>query len=154
MNKINFEKMDDKNILELSIKSEIEAQKTYETLLERDIPENIKNRLKNFLKSEKSHEESLRNIFNDWYPDEEPTITKESVDIEGQIKEVGDNMKELLEKAMEDEKNAEETYSKLGDKYEDKGKARVFKHLAYTEREHYEAVKRELENLNEHKDSE
>ncbi len=153
MDKINFEDMDEKNILELSIKSEIEAQKTYKLLLEQDISEDIEKKIKNILKKEKSHEESLRNIYSDWYPDKEPKITRESVDIEGQIKEAGDEISKFLRKAMKDEKNAEETYSKLGDKLEDKTQARVFKHLAYTEREHYEALKKELENLKDEKSS-
>lgn len=145
----DIEEMDVRKIIELSIKSEQEAQKTYEEFLERDIPEDFKNRIKASLKDEKDHEKFLRNLFNDWYPDETPKLEKDSVNIEGQIELESNELPELLEKAMKDEKNAEETYSKLGDKIEDKPKSRTFKHLAHMEREHFETLKSELEGLKE-----
>ena len=136
-------------MLETAIKSEIESQKMYEEFLSLDTTKEFEEKIKNIVKNEKNHEKTIRNIFADWYPEEDPQPVEKSVSIEGQIKSESKDLVDLLEKAIEDERNAEGIYSELGERMQDKPESRILQYLAFMEREHSEILKDELERLKE-----
>lgn len=72
-------KDDRKGLLEIGIKSEIVAQEAYGKLIERDLPKSFENKLVFLQREEEGHEETLRGIFEELYPDEEPDLPSESV---------------------------------------------------------------------------
>ena len=156
MNK--FDDMDLKEVLEFGIRSEMEAQKMYGGLAERDLPRILKNKLEFLEEEEVEHEKRLRELFDDEFPDKEPDVAE--TERTGDLKTEGDFIKGvdpkedrktsvLMEEAMEAEKSAQEYHRSLANKFDDDSKAKIANYLANMEQGHYEIIKNELEGIKE-----
>lgn len=134
-------------VIEIAIRSEMDAQKAYKKLLKSDFSPEMKERVKEFVKQEAGHEEKLRDLFRDWYPDKELQMPEKVMNIEGKIEKIPSDPRKLLKLSIRNEKKAEEIYSELGDRMEEKPEYKTFKHLAYIERQHRNALKDELAKI-------
>ena len=138
-------------LLGRAVKTEIEEAEYYLDLLEKDILDETRPKIEKFIEEEKEHEEEheeeLRSTFEDFYPEEGTPIP------EGEMSEVPSEVsrkstpKDLIEKAMYGERDAEKFYRELTDEFEKKEVRRLLGYLATREREHYEILAVELEKL-------
>ncbi len=144
---VEIKDLDAEKVIEIAIKSEIDAQRAYKKLEKSDISPEMKEKVKEFIEQESDHEEKLRTLFNDWYPDKELQLPEKIMNIEGNIDETPSDPKKLLKESIRNEKKDEEIYSELGDRMETDPETNTFKHLAYIEREHRNALKDELANM-------
>ncbi|MFW6104678.1 MAG: ferritin family protein [Candidatus Bipolaricaulota bacterium] len=134
-------------LLAQAIKSEIEAAKTYRNLLDKNLPERARPKVKRLVTQEEEHEEKLRTIFEDFFPDEEiPLPERSGVEVPSEIARKG-SPREIIEKAMETERESEKFYSELIGEFDDRDVRRLLGYLAANEREHYEILKVEREKL-------
>ncbi|MFO7966424.1 MAG: ferritin family protein [Archaeoglobaceae archaeon] len=130
-------------LLSLAIKSEINAHNNYESLSELEISHGIKKTLIRLRDQEMEHENILRDIFAGFYPGKEPNTSIATPYGELDVSETG-NIFTLLRRAMEEEKKSEEFYKKLSHKLEGANR-KLVSYLSYIEREHYETLRKELE---------
>lgn len=134
-------------LLGRAVKTEIEEAEFYCDLLEKDLMEETRPKIERFVEEEEEHEEELRATFSGLYPGEEIPI------LEGAMLEVPlgvsrkSGSKDLMEKAMYGERDAEKFYRELTDEVEGKEVRRLLGYLATREREHYEILKVELKKL-------
>ncbi|MEF8726410.1 MAG: ferritin family protein [Candidatus Bipolaricaulota bacterium] len=134
-------------LLAQAIKSEIEAAKTYRNLLDKNLPERARPKVKRLVTQEEEHEEKLRTIFEDFFPDEEiPLPERSGVEVPSEIARIN-APKEIIEKAMETERESEKFYSQLIKEFDDREVRRLLGYLAANEREHYEILKVERDKL-------
>lgn len=134
-------------LLAQAIKSEIEAAKTYRNLLDKNLTERVRPKVKRLVAQEEEHEENLRTIFEDFFPDEEITLPERSgIEVPPEIAR-SDSAKEIIEKAMETERETEKFYGELIGEFDDKEVRRLLGYLAANEREHYEILKIERDKL-------
>ncbi len=152
-----YEDMNLKELIEIGIKSEMDAQEAYGLIAEEDIPTPLENSLRSLKKDEKDHEESLRTIFKEHFPDKEPVIP-DKMELSEEIKTEGDFIKEgvkpevesiakVIERAMNAEKDAQEYHKALEDKLEDRDMKSIAASMAYMEKGHYERLKHQLEGM-------
>lgn len=140
---IEVEDMDISRLLGIAIRLEMDAQDDYDSLLNMNISSDLKETIKRLKEKEVEHEKSLREVFEDFYPGEEPdTGTSFSAHSINALE--GEDVVTLLEHVMEEEKRAEEFYEKLSYRLEGPSQ-KLVSYLSYTEREHYEILKREVE---------
>lgn len=168
----NNEKPNVKKLLEIGIRSEIESQKVYEEMTGREkIPKYLERKINFVKKEEKEHEEKLRKMFSQEFPEKEPDLPKESekpapeeADLKGKesswwrliwpfsgsemnMKSVTIN--KLFKKAMKSEKESKEFYENLGNELEDQESRELARTLAHMEEGHYNTLEHELESLEE-----
>ncbi len=134
-------------LLGVAIQSEIEAAETYRELLARELPKETRSVIERLVSQEEEHEESFRDILNDFYPNEEISLPEGSSPESSLTIEESASAEDLIQASLEAEKKAEEFYSDLTDEFEDKEVRRLLGYMAATEREHYEILKSELEKL-------
>lgn len=135
------------HLLAQAVESEIEAAETYRNLLDKDLPERARPKVKRLVAQEEEHEENLRTIFEDFFPDEEISLPERSgIEVPPEIAR-SDNPREIIEKAMETERESENFYSELIDEFDEKEVRRLLGYLAANEREHYEILKVERDKL-------
>lgn len=143
---LNFE-VPLQELLGRAVKTELEEAEIYRNLLEKDLPEKTVPVIKRFVTQEEDHEEKLRSTFDDFFPDEEiPLPERSGIEIPEKVSEET-TAKEIIEKAIEAERDAEEFYRELIDEFEDKEVKRLLGFLASNEREHYEILRVELNKL-------
>ncbi len=142
-------KDDRKGLLEIGIKSEIAAQEAYGKLIERDLPKSFENKLVFLQREEEGHEETLRGIFEELYPDEEPDLPSESVVPMPEIEfDEGDSVSDILEAAMKSEIESEEFYRDLSREFdEDSKEFKLLDYLSRMERGHYEIIRNQLDSI-------
>lgn len=134
-------------LLAKAIKSEIEAAETYRMLLEKDLPEETRSKIERLVSQEEEHEENFWSIFEDFFPDgETPLPERSEIEVPSEIPQ-GATPEEVIEIAMETERESEEFYSGLIDEFDDREVKRLLAYLAANEREHYEILKVELNKL-------
>lgn len=139
-----------KDILSYAIKGEREATGLY-TFLYRKIDEPyLKNKFKQFLETEKSHDRKVSQIFKELFPNERPT----KINIETWVRPFEEcNCKldtvrdylDVLEIAMDSERLAKEVYTLLEKQMSNPVHKRIFVELAEDESEHYNFIKSEYE---------
>ncbi len=152
-----FKNMDLKEVLEYGIKSEIEAWKVYDHIASLDMPYVMKKKIEFVKEEEKAHEKTLRNIFEDIFPSQEPQIPEELVsglkteaDFTADIETDEDKpLTELLKQAMKAEKNAQEYHQSLVERFDDNSKAQIAKYLSNMEKTHYSIIENEFEAVRE-----
>jgi|GEM_PF-2058049 rubrerythrin len=139
-----------KDILSYAIKGERDATRLYAFLYKKIDEPYLKNKFKQFLETEKSHDEKVSQIFKELFPNERPT----EIHIETWIKPFEEcNCKldtvrdylNVLETAMDSERLAKEVYTFLEKQMRDPVHKRIFLELAEDELEHYKFVKSEYE---------
>lgn len=134
-------------LLAKAIKSEIESAETYRTLLDKDLPEETRQKIEKLVAREEEHEDNFSSIFTDFFPDEEiPLPERSDIEVMSEIPQDA-TPEQLIEKALEMERESEKFYNDLADKFDDKEVRRLMGYLAANEREHYEILKEELTNL-------
>ncbi|MBO8173721.1 MAG: ferritin family protein [Thermococcus sp.] len=139
-----------KDILSYVIKGEKDATALYIFLYENVPSPYLKERFKQFVEIEKSHDRKVTEIFKTLYPNEEPkdipfkSWKKIFEEREYKLKTVKDYL-DVLEIAMEAERLAEEVYLYLEKNVENPEHKKIFLELAKDERDHYEFVSGEYE---------
>ncbi|MEF8917379.1 MAG: ferritin family protein, partial [Candidatus Bipolaricaulota bacterium] len=134
-------------LLGRAIKTELEEAEVYRNLHEKYLPETTKATIERFVVQEEEHEEKLRSTFDDFFPGEEiPLPERSGIELPENISEKT-TPKEIIKKAIEGERDAEEFYRELRDEFEDKEVRRLLGFLASNEREHYEILRVELNKL-------
>lgn len=136
-----------RELLGRAIKTEIEEAEIYRDLLEKDLLEETRSKVERFITQEEDHKEKLEATFDDFFPGEEiPLPDRSGIEIP---KEISQQVapKELMEKAMDAESDAEEFYREMIHEFEEKEVRRLLGFLASNEREHYEILKEELGKL-------
>ncbi len=134
-------------LLGRAVKTEIEEAEFYRDLLEKDLPQETGPKIERFIEQEEGHEEELRATFEDFYPGEKIPVPEGSMlEVPVGISQRTDS-RDLMEKAMYGERDAEKFYRELIDEFETKEVRRLLGYLATKEREHYEILKDELNKL-------
>ena len=134
-------------LLTRAIKTEIESAETYRTLLDKDLPEETRQKIEKLVAQEEKHEDNFSSIFEDFFPEDEIHLPERSdIEILSEIPR-GATPKQLIEKALETERESEKFYNDLIGEFEDREIQRLMGYLAANEREHYEILKEELTKL-------
>lgn len=134
-------------LLARAIKTEIESAETYRTLLEKDLPEETKQKIEKLVAQEEEHEDNFSSIFDDFFPEDEiPLPERSDIEVMSEIPQDA-TPQQLIEKALETERESEKFYSDLVGEFEDREVRRLMGYLAANEREHYEILKEELTKL-------
>ena len=134
-------------LLARAIKTEIESAETYRALLDKELPEETRQKIKKLVAQEEEHEDNFSSVFEDFFPEDEIPLPERS-DIEV-MSEIPQNAtpEQLIEKAFEIERESEKFYNDLIGEFEDREIKRLMGYLAANEREHYEILKEELTKL-------
>lgn len=134
-------------LLGRAVKAEIEEAKIYRDLLQKNLPVNTRPIIEEFIVQEEEHEEKLRTTFDDFFPEEEiPLPRRSGIEIPENIT-IETTSREIIEKAIEAERDSEEFYRELIDEFEDKEVQNLLGYLASVEREHSEILKEELNKM-------
>jgi rubrerythrin len=116
-------------------------------LLKKNLPENTSSIIEEFKVQEEEHEEKLRSTFDDFFPDEEiPLPQRSGIEIPENVSRET-TPREIIEKAIEAERDSEEFYRELIDEFEDKEVQNLLGFLASVEREHSEILRDELNKM-------
>ncbi len=145
---MNMEKYDTKTLLLAGIRSEVDAARTYSELAEKVKNAFLKERLKFLASEEEKHRKSLEAIFRMQFECDSIELPEKS-DVplpEIEIKSENDPISFVLESAMKAEKAAEEFYTSLAERFEDKKIRTLMEVLAGMENTHYLILKAEYEN--------
>ncbi|MCD6573701.1 MAG: ferritin family protein [Thermoplasmata archaeon] len=135
-----------KEILEIAIKSEIDAAENYGKMAEKTDIILLKDKFKFLQNEEIGHRKVLENLFKKKFPGENISLPEK-----GKIPfpefEVKDDMQlsEILNKAMESEKWAANFYKDMEKKLEKEEEKAIAKYLSAMEESHYYLLKSELE---------
>ncbi|WP_457751616.1 ferritin family protein [Thermococcus sp.] len=138
-------------LLGMAIKAEIGARRFYESLAERvDITE-LKEKIEWLAGEEKKHEELLRKIYSNMFPDKEVVFPKEHIGPELQpvarkLHGVQDLI-DLIRWAMKAEEIAAKFYAELEGMVESEERKRLMRYLSDMEWGHYYNLKAEYELL-------
>ena len=138
-----------KEILGYSIHSEDVAHTYYWTLANLFEPNDlVKAKFKALANDEKLHKEALLNLYKTEFGDEDYTVPGGLPPFESitEVKTV-ESFMEAIQTAMQNEKNAHDTYMLLAKDHKEHRK--LFKYLAKTEMGHYETIKRDMEFFQE-----
>ncbi|WCN29447.1 ferritin-like domain-containing protein [Thermococcus kodakarensis] len=134
------------------ISGEREEAKLYKELAERaralGLGESIVKVFEKLSKDSQRHAEELTKIFKESFS-REPKTDIPPVEVLSVLNkfERADQIKEVLEAAMESELTAHKVYKLLAEKVEDERLKELYLKLAEVERTHYEALKAEYEKL-------
>ncbi|MFW6422119.1 MAG: ferritin family protein, partial [Candidatus Bipolaricaulota bacterium] len=113
----------------------------------------LKDHIRKFVEEEKKHERQFREIFSDFFPDRTMEIPDDSVkpapdlQLEARQGTVG-----LLKKALESEQESESFYHLLAERLEQQESRRIVAYFASVERDHYEFIRAQLEELGSEED--
>lgn len=143
-----FEELDLKQIIGLAVRSEMEAQQRYKLLSERVEVEELERILNSLVKEEEGHERQFRQIFSDFFPDRTLQIPGDNVKPSPDFRlEAQMSVPDLLERVLESEKESEEFYTLLAERLEKGESRRMVAYLASIERDHYELIRSEFQDL-------
>ena len=106
----------------------------------------LKDKLSFLMKEEKRHQKILLELFGKMYPGHSPDKAGRSIapDLNVHVDE-DSTVPDLLEMAMNAEKEAEEFYDELADEVEERGVQEILRYLASMEHGHYFLLKGELD---------
>ena len=130
----NFSK---KELLEIAIKSEVDAANVYRSLIKKTSNLVLIDHLKFLADEEEKHKWMLERIFKEEFLNETPTLPPMSVVPLPTVK-ITENksLPELLKEAMDAERAAEEFYKKLAERYTG-DKKELLLYLSVIEQGHY-----------------
>nr|WP_297519963.1 ferritin family protein [Thermococcus sp.] len=134
------------------VKSEMEEAQFYRQLAERarnlGLPESLVETFERLSMDSRRHSEELARVFRETY-NREPASDILPIEVMPVLEkfERADQVREVLEAAMESELIAMNAYWTLADKTDDPKLRELYLKLAEVERGHYEALKREYERL-------
>jgi len=139
-------------VLAYWVKNEEEEARFYENLAERarnlGLPESLVETFLRLSRDSRRHSEELAREFRRTFG-REPSTEIPPLEVLPVLEkfERADQVKEVLEAAMESELIAMKAYKLLAEKVEDERLRKLYLKLADVERGHYEALKREYERL-------
>lgn len=140
-------KLNERELLSYWIKGEYEEAETYWKLAERaeelGLPEEVVETFRRLGNESKRHGDELLKIYREEYGEELADVNLpnvESLDVLGKFWKVED-LRDVLEIAMESEKLAETIYRKLAEETENPKLREAYLRLAEIERGHYGALK-------------
>jgi len=138
-------------LLGMAVKAEMGARKFYESLAEKIEIQELKNKIEWLAGEEKKHEELLRKIYSNIFPEKELVFPKEHIGPElqpvaRQLHGVEDII-ELVRWAMRAEEIAAKFYAELEKMVEAEEKKRLMRYLSDMEWGHYYNLKAEYELL-------
>ncbi len=134
------------DILSIALESEIDAQQLYKKIKKINSDDTIRTIVDGLIDDEKSHEERIRSMFVDFFPEKNIEDVEVEKDFSGEI-EIKDEhygVNELLEEAIEKEKKSSEFYETMSEQVDKKAVSNLLSYLAYIENEHRSLLKREL----------
>jgi rubrerythrin len=135
-------------VLSIAIKSEIDAVALYTRMKEKVDAEDLQQKLDFLIAQEEKHREILTEAYNKRFPEVELALPPES--IVPKIDEVlakDATLKELFEAGMLAEKMAEEFYSDLADKSNDRNATSLLMYMANMEQSHYAILQAEWNQI-------
>ena len=140
-------------VLEMAIKSEIEAAKLYRRIRGMVANRELKSRLSFLEKEEKSHRKLFEAAYARAYPEIDPKMSRKSFvpSVEDAIKSKM-TIAELFGIAMDAEKMSEKFYADLSKSSLDIQAASMLSYLANVEHGHFELLRNELELLRRYPD--
>jgi rubrerythrin len=139
-------------VLSIAIKSEIDAVRLYTRMKEVVDADDLKQKMDFLIAQEQKHEEILTEAYNKRFPEVELALPPKS--IVPRIDEVlakESTLKELFEVGMLAEKMAEEFYTGLANKSNDRNAISLLMYMANMEQSHYAILQAEwnqIERLN------
>jgi rubrerythrin len=146
-------KLNERELLSYWINGEYEEAETYWKLAERakefGLPEEVVNTFKRLGDESKGHGDEIYKIYRENYGDEliEVNIPNvESLNVLGKFWKVED-LKDVLQIAMESEKLAETIYRRLAEETKNQRLKEAYLRLADVEKGHYESLKKLAEGL-------
>ena len=145
---MDISKYDTKTLLLAAIKSEVDAGRTYSELAERVKNSFLKERLNFLAAEEEKHRRSLEGIYRMQFECDSIELP-EKTDVplpEVEINSENDPISLVLESAMKAEKAAEEFYTQLAERFDDRKISTLMEVLAGMENTHYLILKAEHEN--------
>lgn len=142
-----IEDMGIKELLEQGIQSEINSQNVYKSVAKERHSYSLSGKLRFLIEEEREHEKTLRRFFKERFPDETPDIPQEVLKPAPDVDVESDSLGELLEEAMESEKESMDFYEELADRFEDEDKQQLARYLANMEEGHYQLLEHELETM-------
>ena len=139
-----------KELLEIAVRSEIDAKETYTELSKKVDNFVLKDRLEFLAGEEEKHRKFIESFFNKKFAGEEMNIPDESpkplprVNIEDENME----MSEIFYQAMESEKASRDFYLGIAERYEDEPEIKkTIVYLASMEMNHYHILKAERDSI-------
>ncbi len=137
--------LDLENLLEIAIKSEIDAAENYNKMAEMTGIYLLKDKFKFLANEEMGHKNLLEKLFKKKFPDREIVLPEESkISFPEFRTDDKTQLSDILKKAMEAEKMAADFYKKMEKDMEGEEKA-IAKYLSSMEESHYYLLKSELE---------
>jgi len=137
--------LDLENLLEIAIKSEIDAAENYNKMAEMTGIYLLKDKFKCLANEEMGHKNLLEKLFKKKFPDREIVLPEESkISFPEFRTDDKTQLSDILKKAMEAEKMAADFYKKMEKDMEGEEKA-IAKYLSSMEESHYYLLKSELE---------
>ena len=144
-NSFLFNFMDLRELLEVAIKSEIDAAENYHKMAEMTNVFLLKDKF-NFLENEeKGHRKLLERIYKKKFPDKEIRIPEKGVPFPEFTIDDKMQLSEIIKKAMEAEEWASKFYKDMEGKMEGEEEKAMARYLAAMEESHYYLLKSELE---------
>lgn len=133
-------------ILEIAIKAEIDAARTYKKLAESVDTFLLKDKFHFLEKEEEGHRRLLEKIFESKFPGKEIVLPDKSQVPFPEVKiEEGTPLSSILSQAMEAEKAATEFYKEMEKEMEEEREKSMVSYLSSMEESHYYLLKSERE---------
>ncbi|NIO49464.1 MAG: rubrerythrin [Candidatus Aminicenantes bacterium] len=125
-------------LLEIAIKAEMEANKTYSDLARRISNPLLKEKFQWLAYEENKHKEILEKLYKTLYQGDEPQVpdTVDETLLPSIHIDPSSSFADILHQAMESEKSAENFYANLSKRFEDPQK-KILNYLSKVEHSHY-----------------
>ncbi len=135
-------------VIEVAVKSEIDAADFYSRLYDRVKNELLRGKLKFLIFEEKKHRKILEKLFSHRFPERDLQVPEKSF-LPPIAADVGDeaSVLDLFQAALQAEKTSEEFYKEAGEKAEDETSRKILTYLSRVERSHYFAIQSEIDLL-------
>lgn len=139
-----------KELLEMAVRSEIDAKEVYTELGKKVDNFVLKDRLEFLANEEEKHKKFIESFFSKKFPDEEMQIPDESPKPIPKINIEDENMEmsEIFYQAMESEKASRDFYLGIAERYSDEPEInKTIVYLAAMEMNHYHILKAERDSM-------
>ncbi len=134
------------NLLEIAIKSEIDAAENYNKMAEMTNIYLLKDKIKFLANEETAHKNLLEKLFKKKFPDRKIVLPEESkISFPEFRTDDKIQLSDILKKAMEAEKMAADFYKEIEKDMEREEEKAIARYLASMEESHYHLLKSELE---------
>jgi rubrerythrin len=129
----------------MAVKTEAEAEALYARLHQMVKNFVLRDKLQFLVDEEKKHGKMLRELFRKMFPGKEPSADRSLAPRVALVLQEKPTVPDLLELAMDAEKEAEEFYDNLSQYVEGRGLQDILQYLASMEHSHYFLLKGEYE---------